>query len=91
MLSTVKWQYAFVYIDDIVKLSRFPEENIKHAVMVLWLLKNADVVAKLQKCAFLTNNINYLGHVIRPSRLEITHHTVSAVSKAMEPGTVIEL
>lgn len=49
ILSAVMWQYAVVYLEDIVIFSRTPEVHIKHTGMVLLLFRDAGVTIKVQK------------------------------------------
>lgn len=76
---TLRWQYALSYLDDIVIFSRTPQEHIGHVRKVLTLLHDAGVTLQLKKCKFFTETINYLGHVIRPRRLDISSHTTDAI------------
>lgn len=86
IFSTVKWQTALVYLDDIVIYSNTIKAYIGRVQQVLQLLPNAGVTLKMNKCNFLTATIDYLGHVIRPERLEIASHTTAAI-KGLQPPT----
>lgn len=61
--ATVKCRYALVLFDDTVALSKTPEDHIGYTRLVLGLLKDDGVTVKLEKRAFFTNQIDYLGHV----------------------------
>ena len=91
ILSSVKWQFALVYLDDIVIFSPKPEEHIEHVKKVLMLLQDAGVTIKLRKCFFFTDNIDYLGHVIRPGTLEIAPKATEAIKNLKPPKNVTEL
>lgn len=91
ILSTVKWQIALVYLDDIVVFSRTPEKHIYHVQHVLTLLNNARATLKLKKCKFFTDTIDYLGHVIRPRRLEIASHKTDTIRGFQPPTLITEL
>lgn len=91
ILSTVKWQFALVYLDDIVVFSRTPVEHIDHVRHVLTLLHDDGVILKLKKCRFFTDTIDYLSHVIRPRRSEIASHTTDAIRGLQTPTSPTEL
>lgn len=59
--------------------------------MLLTLRKKAGVTPRLKKCALLTNCIDYLGHDIKPGRLEVANHTTGAIRKRKVPTTDTEL
>lgn len=64
--TKVKWHFDLDHLDNILLFQQTPDEHIQHVCQVLTLLNNADVTLNLKKCEFLTNCINYFGHVIRP-------------------------
>lgn len=71
ILSSVKWQFALVYLHDIVKLSKSRDEHINHLQQVLTQLTDGEVTLKLKKCGFFTNPIIYLGDVFKPGCLAV--------------------
>lgn len=75
ILSTVKYQFALVYLDVIVIFSRTPDEHILPIHTILNLIRDSGVTLKLKKIHFFTETIDYFGKVIRPRRLEIASHT----------------
>lgn len=66
ILSIFNSQYALVYLDGIVICSSTPGKQIKQTGLVSRLLKNASVALNLQNCAFFTNTVDRLVHIIRP-------------------------
>lgn len=64
ILSSIKWQFALVYLDYIVVFNRALQQHIDHECEDLALLHSADATIELRKCKFFTHTINYLGHVI---------------------------
>lgn len=68
IVSSIIWPFALVHVDDIVSFLQTPRENINHTQPVLRLPKKAKHTLKLKNCAFFTNEIDYLGRVIRPGR-----------------------
>lgn len=49
VLKKVKWQYALVYLDDVVKFSQTPDKHIEHFRQVLTLLNDVGVTLNLKK------------------------------------------
>lgn len=60
ILTTVKWRFAFLYLDDKAIPSRSQTEHIALVRKVLMLLNNPGVVLRLKKCLFYTKTIDYL-------------------------------
>lgn len=71
ILASVEWQFAIVYIDDIIILSRLPEQHLEHTEEVLRLMKKAGMTIKLKKCHFFCESIDYLEHVIATVKLMV--------------------
>lgn len=52
-LSSVKWSFAIVYLNNIVNFSKSPKQHIDHVRKVIEPLKNAGVTRELKKRRFL--------------------------------------
>jgi hypothetical protein len=63
-------KFVIVFLDDILIYSKSEEEHEKHLRMVLQVLREHKLYAKLSKFIFDQNKIHYLGHII--STYEIT-------------------
>ena len=91
ILSCVKWETALVYLDDVIVYSQTVTEHMVHVREVLRLLHTAAVSLKLAKCAFFDTSVTYLGHIIRPGRLEVERRNVIAIDRARAPTNQTEL
>lgn len=58
ILPTLRWQFALVYLDDSVMLSRFAQVHIGHVHNVLTIVHNAGGTLELKKCEFFTKTID---------------------------------
>lgn len=79
ILSSLRWQYALVYFDDIVVNSEISQERMRRVREVLTLLCDAGVTLSPKNCKFFTDTIDYLRHVIRPRRFETSFPTTNAI------------
>ena len=91
ILSGLRWKSCLVYLDDIIIFSRTIEDHFKHLGEVLHLLSRAGLSLKLKKCHFFKETVNYLGHVIRPGKLEVASKNTEALKTAQPPSTQSEL
>lgn len=91
ILATVKWQFALVYLDDILVFSKSISEQFEHLRIVMSLLSEAGVTMKLKFFYFFTDRIDCLGHVIQPGLLDIAPNTTDYNRGLKEPRKVTKL
>ena len=85
VLSPAKWRFCIVYIDDIIVFSKSPTEHLNYIDHVIGLLHNDGLSLKLNKCSFMEDKIEYLGHIITPGRLQVANKVVKAVQGVQLP------
>ena len=54
-------KFVLVYLDDILIFSKTLEDHIQHIKQALEKLKEAKLYARLHKCAFFQERVEYLG------------------------------
>jgi hypothetical protein len=91
ILAKVKWNYALIYLDDVIIYSKTVEEHMTHLDEVLGLLRTAGASLKLKKCHFFQTKVNYLGHVIYPGKLAVAQKNIDTLEKAVYPTKRTEL
>lgn len=69
ILLTVNWQFALIYLYDIVMLSKSVSNNLSRHCLVLGLLSDAGMSLKLKKCFIFVDKVDYLSHVIKLGKL----------------------
>lgn len=57
-------KFILVFFDDILIYSKSLKEHMEHIELVLKVLKENQLCAKLSKCVFAVQQVEYLGHVI---------------------------
>jgi len=68
-----------VFIDDILVYSKLEEEHAEHLRIVLQVLKEKRLFAKLSKCEFWLQEVSFLGHVISKGGIAVDSSKVDAV------------
>ena len=79
------------YLDDILITGDTDGEHLSNVEQVLERLKTYNIRARKEKCCFLSNSVEYLGHRIDANGLHTTDKKVEAISAAPEPKNVQEL
>lgn len=57
-------KFILVFFDDILLYSLDYDTHLEHLSIVLQLLKDHDLYAKMSKYTFTTQKVQYVGHVI---------------------------
>ena len=91
VLSSVRWQFCIVYLDDVIIFSNSVDEHIDHIDQVLTLLENAGMSIRLKKSFFMHKEIEYLGHIITPGELKVAQKTITAIQGMEPPRTKTEV
>jgi len=81
MFHTYLDRFVVVFIDDILIYSKSEEEHAEHLRIVLQVLKEKKLYAKLSKCEFWLKEVSFLGHIISGSSIVVDPSKVEAVSQ----------
>lgn len=85
VLSGMKWQFCFPYLDDIIIFSRTFEEHVKHVQAVFQRLREHSLSISLKKCQFAVNEVKFLGHIVKEGTLRPNPDKVRAVQEMTIP------
>ena len=71
-LATGRWDYAVIYLDDIIILPRTLEEHKRHVGEVLLILNNIHFKVSPSKCTIAAGQIEFLGPIVTATTVETT-------------------
>ena len=84
-------KFVVVFIDDILIYSKTAEEHEEHLRLVLGILREKQLYAKLDKCEFWLEEVQFLGHVINKDGVAVDPSKVEAVMKWERPTNATEI
>ena len=82
-------KFVIVFLDDILVYSKSEEEHEQHLRMVLQVLRERQLYAKLSKCSFYQRKIHYLGHIISEEGIVMDPEKVEAIREWSVPRNVV--
>ncbi|BBN68979.1 transposable element gene [Prunus dulcis] len=84
-------RFVIIFIDDILVYSKSQKAHMKHLDLVLKTLRRKKLFAKLSKCQFWLDRVNFLGHVISAEDVYVDPQKVKAVVNWPQPTSVTEV
>jgi hypothetical protein len=84
-------KFVIVFLDDILIYSKSEEEHEHHLRMVLQVLRERQLYAKLSKCSFYQKQIHYLGHIISKDGIAVDPEKIEAIREWSSPKNVTEV
>lgn len=71
--------FVLIYLDDIPIYSKTKQEHVEHLKIVLQKLRENKLDGKMSKCEFFKSQIQYLGHVITESVIQVDDSKITSV------------
>lgn len=84
-------KFVIIFLDDILVFSETLQEHEEHLRLVFDLLRHHQLFAKLSKCSFAQESIDYLGHVILSAGVATDAEKTQAMLNWPTPTTPTEL
>lgn len=72
-------QFVVVFIDDILIYFRSSENHDKHLRIILWILEERELYAKLSKCEFWIDDVYFMGHVVSSESVKVDPSKIQVV------------
>ncbi|XP_053968978.1 uncharacterized protein LOC128870388 [Anastrepha ludens] len=82
---------VLAYLDDVIIPSKTIDEGLKRLEKFIKILKRYGLTLRMDKCKFLKNEIEHLGHVINRNGITPGKRKVAAIADFPPPKNVTEL
>ena len=84
-------KYVLVFLDDIRNYSKNEKEHAKNLRLTLQLIREHKLYAKLSKCDFYKDRIQYLGHIISEEGISMDPDKIEAIMNWPTPRNVTDV
>ena len=91
ILREFLWKFVYVFIDDVLVVSKSKEEHRVHLKMVFDKISDAGLTLKAKKCRIFASETEYLGHILTADGIKPNPRLVDKVSSMVAPKTVPQL
>ena len=81
-------EFVVVFLDDILIFSKNEAEHLAHLKLVLQKLREHHLYAKLSKCAFGLQEVEFLGHIVTKDGIRMDEGKIAAVRDWPTPACV---
>ena len=72
-------KFMVVFIDNIFDYSKNEKEHAEHLRLVLQILRERKLYAKLSKCEFWMKEVKFLGHIVSQGEISVDPSKVEVV------------
>ena len=84
-------QFIVVFIDDILVYSKDEQEHEQHLRIVLHIMREKQLFAKLSKCDFWIKEVPFLGHIVSVEGIRVDLAKIEAIVSWKLPRNVTEV
>jgi Reverse transcriptase (RNA-dependent DNA polymerase) len=71
--------FVIIYLDDILIYNRTKEKHLNHIRIALETLRQHQLYAKMSKCEFCLDRVDYPGHILSTLGLSVGPEKISAI------------
>jgi hypothetical protein len=83
-------KFVIIFLDDIIIYSKMEEEHKKHLRMVLKVLIEHQLYAKLSKCTFYQKYIHYLGYTVSEEGITVDLENNEGIKSWPMPTNILK-
>jgi hypothetical protein len=84
-------KFVLVFFDDTLIYKNSWEDHVQHVDMVIQILKEKQLYAKLSKCFFGVKEVEYLGHIVSHGGVKVDPNNIKSMMDWSIPKTLKNL
>ena len=84
-------KFVLIFFDDILIYWMTWREHIRHLGQVLTILEEHQFFAKMSKCTFGKEEVDYLGHIISKEGVKVDPNKIKAITEWPQPDNILKL
>ena len=84
-------QFVVVFVDDILIYSKGRAKHERHLQLALQVLRENQLYAKLEKCDFWLQEVQFLGHMVSKEGISVDPAKVEVMMRWERPKSVFEI
>src|SRR2546426_4064673 len=84
-------RFVVVYFDDILIYSKDVDEHVEHVKLVLDVLREQNLYAKLKKCSLCLDSVIFLGFVVTAQGIAVDEEKVKVIQEWPKPTSVTQV
>ena len=84
-------KFVLVFFDDILIYSKSWKDHVEHVDRVLQLLEEKQLYAKISKCFFGVQEVEYLGHIVSHEGVKVDPSKIKAIKEWKIPTSINHL
>src|SRR4030095_9950733 len=84
-------KFVLVYLDDILVYSNSEEEHLEHLKLVFDALRKYQLYARLQKCVFDQQKVEFCGHLVEQGIVQVLDSKIKVIKEWPQPKNVQEV
>jgi len=84
-------KFVLVFFDDILIYSKSWKDHVEHVERVLQLLAEKQLYAKISKCFFRVQEVEYLGHIVSHEGVKVDPSKIKAINEWKIPTSIKHL
>ena len=71
--------FVAVYLDNVIVFSQSLQAHLEHLTKVFACLREANLKLNPKKCEFMSEEVEYLGHIVTPQGLKPNQRNLDVV------------
>ena len=84
-------KFALVFFDDMLIYSKSWKDHVEHVDRVLQLLEEKQLYAKISKCFFGVQEVEYLGHIVSHEGVKLDPRKIKTIKERKIPTSIKHL